>query len=218
MKSSFNAFGQTKKVYGATSTPVWLGVVGPVPVGGTLAKDFVVPGGFYPAGTPVNLTNKVITPLVSFGVLGYKAGAENDVVTVYSYIPGFEFEAGDNIMKVGATFATKGTGIAVVSVKKTENGQEITIAHQESAAFAIGDSIVEASGAGASKSIKGATPNHYLYNDINLGDIDTTLETAAATGACVRYHADGLLIDRTPAAEMAEACAAAIPGVLQVKG
>lgn len=207
MKSSFNAFGQTKKVYGATSTPVWLGVVGPVPVGGTLASEFVKKGAFIPAGTPVNLTDKVITPFVSFEVKSIEAGAENDVVTVAPSIDGIAVEAGDNVVKVGAKFSSTSAAVAIVAAADNT----ITVAH---GALKVGDVVAEANGAGSGKAVKVA-PNHYLYNDINLGDIE---EEASATGACVRFHADGILIDRTPAAAVAEACAEAIPGVLQVKG
>lgn len=215
MKSSFNAFGKTRKVFSPGNMPVWLGTVGPVPVGGTLAAEFVQKGVLIPAGCPVNLTNKVITPLVSFAVVGYKAGETNDKVTVRPYIAGIELEKGDNIMKVGATFSAKGTGYAIVSIARDGENFELEIAHEAEPAFAEGDAIVEAAGAGASKAMKSAVPTHYLYNDINLGDIE---EDAAATGACVSFHADGILIDRTPAAEMTSACAAAIPHVLQVKG
>lgn len=218
MKSSFNVFGQANKVYGATSTPVWLGVVSPVPVGGVLASAFKVAGALYPAGTPVNLTNKVITPFISFDVTAYTAGDTYDVVTVVPNVPGFKLEASDNIMKVGATFDAKATGYAVTAVEESNGALKVSIAHQNTAPFAAGDAIAEAAAVGANKSLLAAAPNAYLYNDICFGDVDVTADTAAATGACVRYHGEGILIDRTPAAGIAAACAVAIPGVLQVNG
>jgi serine acetyltransferase len=62
------------------------------------------------------------------------------------------------------------------------------------------------------------TPNGYLYNDIWLGDIDVTDESAAATGAVVNHHPEGILIDRTPARGIAAAMAAAVPYVQQING
>lgn len=52
--------------------------------------------------------------------------------------------------------------------------------------------------------------NGYLYNDINLGDLDNP----QATGAVVMYHPEGLLADFTPAKDIADATLKAkVPGV-----
>lgn len=52
--------------------------------------------------------------------------------------------------------------------------------------------------------------NGYLYNDINLGD----LQNPKATGAVVMYHGEGLLVDFTPAKDIPDATLKAkVPGV-----
>lgn len=60
-----------------------------------------------------------------------------------------------------------------------------------------------------------AQANAYLYNDIY---IDVVGDNTAATGAIVKVHGEGLLIDRTDFADNAEALQAAIPGVVLIKG
>lgn len=217
MTSSFNAFGQTRKVYGECTTPIWLGTVTPVPMGGTLAPEFVKARAIYPAGTPINLTNKVITPCFGWTVKSYKSGETNDTIVVAPVSFGgvnFMPSVGEAIMVLDS-FDAKGKAIAVASVSESEEGVSIEVAHQSSAFASAGSVLVIAEGAGASKGVKVA-PNHYLYNDICLGDIDTNLETAGASGSAVRFHAEGILIQRTPGADFAEALYKAIPGVLQV--
>ena len=70
-------------------------------------------------------------------------------------------------------------------------------------------------------SSKIAVPNGYLYNDVNMGDIDVNSTsvanyTAAASGAVVDFHGEGILIDLTPCAGYAAAMKAAVPNVIQV--
>ena len=76
--SSFNAFGSEALDAAQSHIPVWLGVVGPVPVGGTLKKDYVKKGLLLPAGSPVNLTDKIITPFVGWEVVAYTGGGASD--------------------------------------------------------------------------------------------------------------------------------------------
>ena len=59
--------------------------------------------------------------------------------------------------------------------------------------------------------------NGYLYNDIYLGEIKEGDVENAATGAIVMYHAEGLLIDNTEFADIADTLATKIPGVLLVR-
>jgi hypothetical protein len=60
-----------------------------------------------------------------------------------------------------------------------------------------------------------ANANAYLYNDIYIDEVG---ENTAATGAMVKVHAEGLLIDRTDFADNADALQAKIPGVVLIKG
>lgn len=64
---------------------------------------------------------------------------------------------------------------------------------------------------------KTVTPNGYLYNDIYLGTIADTDVENAATGAIVMHHAEGLLIDNTEFADIADTLATQIPGVYLVR-
>ena len=64
-------------------------------------------------------------------------------------------------------------------------------------------------------------PNGYLYNDIYLGGIEVTAatiadKTAAASGAVVDFHGEGLLVELTPCAGIEKAMKAAVPNVIQV--
>ena len=61
------------------------------------------------------------------------------------------------------------------------------------------------------------TPNGYLYNDIYLGKIAEGDVENAATGAIVMNHAEGLLIDNTEFADIADTLATKIPGVYLVR-
>lgn len=218
MNSSFNAFGQGSKKFGG-NTPVWLGTVKPIPVGGSLAAAYAVPGAHYPAGTPINITNKVITPMVAYLVTKVATVGANDVATVRP-LAGIAPAAGAVLQVLGATFATKGTAGAVVSAaKNAEDAELLDIAYATGTMGSVAQgSVLVASAsqtAGSSKSIA-VTPNAYLYNDIHIGlDVD---ENVGASGAAVQFHAEGILIDRTPAAEFAGIMAEAVPHVLQVKG
>ena len=61
------------------------------------------------------------------------------------------------------------------------------------------------------------TPNGYLYNDIYLGKIAEGDVENAATGAIVMNHAEGLLIENTEFADIADTLATQIPGVYLVR-
>ncbi len=226
MRSSFNAYGRSAKEYGPLHIPIWLGMVKRIPVGGVLDKDFNKKGLLLPAGTPINITDKVIKPLVGFEVVSFTAatGQETDDVIVIkpAQFGGVEFvpEVGDFIQKLGATFAATGKAAAVKSVTPGETAGTYSVAVLHSATIdtpSAGNTIVlsSATSAGSSKSIA-VQPNAYLYHDIWLGDLDVANDDTFATGAAVMYHPEGILIDRTPAAPFKDAMAAAVPGVLQV--
>jgi len=207
MKSSFNAFGRGEYACGSLGTPVWLGTVKPVPAGGVLAAAYLLKGALYQAGTPVNLASKVITPLVVMKVTAVTTG----VVTVdpgnYGIVP----TVSDFIQKMGATFAKNGPATAITAVA-VNSSDPTKLDITTSLSLSAGDTVaIVPSSEGA------AIPNGYLYNDIWLGDIDLTSEGAAATGAVVSHHAEGLLVDRTPAAGVKAQMLAVVPGVYQVE-
>ena len=229
--SSFNAFGSVSVETNQSHIPVWLGVVGPVPVGGTLKKDYAQKGFLLPAGSPVNLTDKIITPFVGYEVVAFTAatGSEaNDTIVVKAAdFGGVEIApaASDVIQKVGATFATQGAARAIVSSTLITEGTNagcytVLIAHSANlGTLAAGDVLTPSAGtAGASGKSIAVQPNGYLYNDIYFGDLGGSANefTLAATGAVVKYHHDGLLVELTPSAAVKEQMAAAVPGVLQV--
>lgn len=206
MKSSFNTFGSKVKEYGQLHIPVWLGNVHPVPVGGMLPKAYLRPGALYPAGMPVNISNKVLTPFVVMKVTAF----ENGKVTVDAGNYGITLDASCYIQKVGATFAKNGAATAITAVAKSA-ADPTKLEISTTLTAAVGDAVVVSfSAAGA------VAPNAYLYNDIWLGEIDVNDETAAASGAAVQFHGEGLMVDRTPSADVKAQMAAAVPGVLQV--
>lgn len=223
MTSSFNAFGASHKEWGNPSVPVWLGKVRAVPVGGSFADAYIVKGAFYAAGTPILLDGKTIKPLVAFEVVNYVAGesSADSVITIKPAVLGDATllpSVGDNIAKVGATFAAAVKGAAVKSIAPNATDAttyDVAIAHAAIDAPSAGDYIAFATGAGSSKALA-VIPNAYLYNDVYLGDIDVTNEMAGASGAAIQFHAEGILINRTPSAPFKAQMAAAVPGVLQV--
>ena len=228
MTSSFNAFGQTQKVYDAGSVPVWLGTVTAVPVGGSLASSFVKKGAKYGAGAAICLADKTINPLVAFKVVSFTAAsgeATDDTIVIKPCTYGgvdFLPAANDFIMKLGSTFAATGKAAKVKAVvaDSTEGQYQVTVLHSATIDTpSAGDFIVfsSATAAGSSKSMANQ-PNAYLYNDICFGDIDESLDGAGASGAAVKFHAEGLLIQRTEAADFAALMAAVVPGVNQING
>ena len=128
----------------------------------------------------------------------------------------------DIVMKVPATIDGTGKGLAAGTV--TDNGDgtvSITVVAANFDVPVAGDFLTIAAAAGSSKSLK-VQPNGYLYNDIYLGDLDDSAaaksaKTIAATGAVVKFHKTGLLVDLTPSALVKAQMAAAVPGVLQVE-
>ena len=224
--SSFNAFGSESIETNQSHIPVWLGVVGPVPVGGTLDKAFAKPGFLLGAGAPVNLSGKIITPFVAWEVVSNTASGSNSVIVVKAAeFGGVEIApaADDLVQKVGATFAATGKAAVVASVSaltgEDAGKYEITVVAANIDSVSEGDFIAlsAATAAGTGKSLKNQ-PNGYLYNDIYFGNLGGSANdyTLAATGAVVMYHHDGLLVELTPSAPFKDAMKAAVPGVLQV--
>ena len=227
--SSFNAFGSESLNIGQSHVPVWLGVVSPVPVGGTLKKDYARKGLLLGAGFPVNLSEKIITPFIGYEVVSYSAAGASDTydtIVVKSVKLG-EIEvapaASDVVMKVGATFATAGAARAIYSstlITEGTNAGCYTVLIAKSAnlgSLSAGDVLTPSATAGASGKLPSVVPNGYLYNDIYFGALegDKDTYTLAATGAVVVNHPEGLLVELTPAAAVKAQMAAAVPGVYQ---
>lgn len=190
---SFNAYGTTAKEFGRGHKPVWLGTVAPHAVGGVLAEAYRVKGLLLPAGTPVNLTNGIITPVL----IQAAVAVSGNKVTIDPSVLGIVPSVGDTLNgKAITAVAANATNPALVDVTAAETG----------AVAGEGVTILP-SGASA------ATPNGYLYNDIFLGD----LTDANATGAVVDFHGEGLLIDFTPAAFMKAEMKTNVPNVIQVE-
>ena len=224
--SSFNAFGSESLETSQSHIPVWLGVVGPVPVGGTLDKAYAKPGFLLAAGSPVNLTDKIISPFIAWEVVSTSTSDSNTIIKV----KGAEFggaviipSTSDFVQKVGATFAATGKAAAVAAVEALTGDDagnyNITVATANIDSVSQGDFIALSSAvaAGTGKSLKNQ-PNGYLYNDIYFANLGGSANdyTLAASGAVVMFHHDGLLVELTPSAPFKDAMKAAVPGVLQV--
>ena len=229
--SSFNAFGSEAMDAAQIHIPVWLGVVGPVPVGGTLKKDYAQNGFLLPAGSPVNLTDKIITPFVGYEVVAFTAATGSETYDTIVVKPA-DFggvkvapAADDVLQKVGDTFAATGAARAAYSSTLITEGTNagcytVLVAHSANlGTLAAGDVLTPSAGtAGASGKSIAVKPNGYLYNDIYFGALDGSANNfdLAATGAVVMYHHDGLLVELTPSAAVKDQMKAAVPGVLQV--
>ena len=224
--SSFNAFGSESLETSQSHIPVWLGVVGPVPVGGTLDKAYAKPGFLLGAGAPVNLTDKIITPFIAWEVVSMETVSTDDVIVIKpAEFGGAELvpAVGDFIQKVGASFAATGKAAAVASVEALTGADagkyNVTVLTANIDTVSAGDYIAlsSATAGGSGKSLA-AQPNGYLYNDIYFGALNGSANdyTLAASGAVIMYHHDGLLVELTPSAPFKDAMKAAVPGVLQV--
>lgn len=215
--STFNAFGSADGVDGQSHVPVWLGTVAPHAVGGTIATAFLKPGLRLPAGTAVNLNNKIITPFITFKVKTNTAGTNTYILTLdpvdnYGYVP----QVGDYLQLVdNSAFGSNGNATAITAV--APNATDASLVDVTVNINAAAGKCVVLNFA----SSKIAVPNGYLYNDIYLGDIDVnsaavSAYTVAASGAVVDFHGEGILIDLTPCAVYAAAMKAAVPNVIQV--
>lgn len=233
--SSFNAYGSEAGNIGQSHIPVWLGTVTPVPVGGTLVSAFLKKGLLLGAGFPVKLDAKEITPFIGWVVKAFTAGDGVEVTTDSIFLYAAELggvkilpEVGDFIMRVGSAFSSTGKAAEVTAVDLVTEGDnagtyEVKVAHAATVDTPSAGSVIAISSAvaaGSSKSLK-VIPNGYLYNDIYLGDLDdsdaaVSAKTIAATGAVVKFHSEGLLVELTPASAVKAQMAAAVPGVLQV--
>lgn len=206
MNSSFNAFGRTRDDFGNLLIPIWLGEVEPVPVGGTLDRDYLKAGALYQAGCPVNLSGKAIKPFLVMEVTAVESGKVTVNVGGYGIVP----TTSDFIQLVSDDGEALATAVAITAVAagSDENTYVLTAALTGAAKGNV--VVISPSNAGAS------APNAYLYNDIYIGkDFDVTDENTAATGAAVMYHQSGILIGRTPADLIKGRMAAAVPGVYQ---
>lgn len=196
--TTFNAYGSSAKEYGRTNKPVWLGTVSPHTVGGVLAEKYRVRGAHYPAGCPVNLTDGVLTPVIVLGIKSTGSGSVTIDPSVFNIAPA----VGDKMKLVGSDSAVAITSVATNA--SDANLLDIKVA-LESPEAGKGVILIPT---GADESVKA---NGYLYNDIYLGD----LSDANATGAVVDFHGEGLLVDFTPAAFMADEMKELVPTVIQ---
>lgn len=221
---SFNTLGSKAWDFGG-NTPVWLGKVRPVPFGGTLKKAYLIQNALYQAGMPVNLsadTNGEITPVVAFKVTtsSQPGSGTGDTITVRP-CGGIVPSTDTVLMKLGTNFTTKGKAYKPSKVVRNASNPtlyDLSFTESQLGTLAEGDVLVEGASEGASVA-PAAVPNGYLYNDICLNDIDVTDESACATGAVVKFHGEGLLIDRNPAgALLADKLQSLIPNVLLIKG
>lgn len=207
MKSSFNAYGRTEDDYGVLHIPIWLGVVTRVPIGGTLAKEYTLKGILIPAGSPINLTDRVITPFLAMTATTATADGK---FTLDAGPYGVAPTVGDYLQTVNKTTGALGTKKAITAVSvNADDSTKYDVTVDITAAV---DDVLVLSPAETSGAVK---PNAYLYHDIWLGNLDPVAEDTFATGAAVQFHADGLLIDRTPAYTFPEAMKTLVPGVLQ---
>lgn len=221
---SFNTFGSKSWEFGG-NVPVWLGKVRPVVFGGVLKKSYVTQNALYQAGTPVYLsadTNGEITPVLAFKVTASSQPGSGGADTITVRPCGNIVPSTDTVlMKIGANFTTKGKAYKPSKVVKNVSDPELydlTFTESQLGTIAENDVLVEGASEGASIA-PAAVPNGYLYNDICINDIDAGGSDACATGAVVRFHGEGLLIDRNPAgALLADKLQALIPNVLLFRG
>lgn len=117
-----NVYGTRRAKWGG-DIPIWLGKPVPKAIGGTLAEAYVKQGAFYPAGTPLNETNRVLTPFLTYEVVS----VSDSKYTLLA--PGYVPSVGDKlqIITVADGFAGRVDALIVTSVKKlADNRCEVT--------------------------------------------------------------------------------------------
>lgn len=217
--STFNTLAQRKLTVGG-NTAIWMGVVSPLPVGGILAADYCKAGVIIPAGSAVYFdeANKALYPFLAWKVTA--KDTSNHTLTVEPNVYGVAPKADTYMSVVGASFATTGAAEKVNSIAEVDGKYVITFnsTNIESAA-SVGSYIAysAATAAGASGKSLANQPNAYLYNDICIDD-RKDYESIKASGAVVKFHAEGLLIQRTPCAPFATQMGVAVPNVCQILG
>ena len=152
--STRNVFGTHKSSFGG-NIPIWLGMPVPKAIGGTLAEAYVKEGAFYPAGTPLNETNRVLTPFLTYEVVAVESG------NITLLAPGYAPKVGDKLQSISDSWEDRADAITVTSVKKGQDNQCVisgTLA--EDAEIAEGDVLIEKSA---------LVPNGYLGHDIDFG-------------------------------------------------
>lgn len=201
--------------------PVWLGKVSPIPVGGVLASAFAKAGAFFPAGMPVELKSGVVTPLIAFKVLAYTTSSTNSIITVKATYGNAKPATTDFLQKLGSKFSDTSKAWNPDSIAANDDDDaawDITVATANIDEVAEGDILCysSATAEGASKSVK-VQPNGYLYNDICIDPAyeGESVDNIQASAAVVKFHGEGLLINRTPSAIFAKQMLAAVPNVIQ---
>lgn len=219
--STYNTY-YNKSVEAGNITPVWLGVVSPIPVGAVLDSDYAKAGAFYPAGTPIALGSdgRTAKPFLGFNVVSYTTSSTNSLITVKGNIPGLAPKVTDMLQKVGSTFAATAKAWQPSSIAAGSNPGEyvITVATSGIDVVAAGDMLAfsASESAGSSKALA-VKPDFYLYNDVEIDPIfhNESASNVQASVALVNFHGEGILIKRTPAANCATAMKAAVPNVYQ---
>lgn len=218
--SSYNVYRNRSKSTGGYF-PIWLGKVSPIPAGAMLDANDAKAGKFYPAGTPMALASGVASVLHGFVVTAYTTSTDDSIITVKPLFEGDAPKTTDFLQKVAATFGTTGKAWnpdAVAANATDPEAFDITVATANIDVVAEGDFLAfsSAEAEGGSKSLK-VQPTHYLYNDIaidalGVGESDENLKVSCAL---VNAHAEGILINRTPAAAVKTQMKAACPLVIQ---
>ena len=219
MTGSFNSFAQGKISAIGGSTPIWLGVVSPLPVGGVLADAFCFAGCHIPAGTPINLAAGVIKPFCAWEVVSYSS--TDKTVTVKADANGFLPSANDYLGAASTTdfqAVKKSSKVTSVAAGATEGQYVITCNDSNIPGGVSAGQFIVLSAETSAKASGAANiaPNCYLYNDIHIED-GAWVQYAKASGAAVEAHNEGLLINRTSGAGFKDALKAAIPNVILVE-
>ena len=175
------------------------------------------------AGTPVYADEqaRTIVPLYTFKVLA--VDTTHVTIKVAKNENGTTAKVGMVLGVVGSDLTSAVSNVSTVSAIDSSDPDfdilTVDAVADDGTAFVAADDIL-AEFNGSTKKVK-VVPNGYLYNDIYLGNLDdseaaVTAKTIAATGAVVKFHHEGLIVELTPSAALKAQMAAAVPGVLQV--
>ena len=192
--------------------PIWAGIVSVIAGdGGTLHPDYRKRKTFVPSGSPALRKDGLIIPFQTFIIQSVDESGTNMKLIVYTGINRAPV-VGELIGLFDEDKAPKLDGTEILSVKQLDSDGKLFEIEVKAGAFTGGSQLVNKVLVFSDEKKKGfkVVPNGYTYNDAYVG------EEEHESCSIVRNHAEGIFINRTTGAEVADWLQKVIPLVMQI--
>lgn len=172
MAQIWNRYVSKSQSFGG-GAPVWVEIPKDV-VGGALLQNTLKLDEVLASGSPVEYDHKTFKAkiLKCFKVIDVESVDTDSVITLLKTARTPMLYAGMNLMVAPATISETGLGVAITSVVDNGDSYEITVPTSSIDEVEEGDYLVEASAAGAAKTMY-AIPNNLTKEDTVGGDQNT---------------------------------------------